>query len=1138
MHTASAEHDVATAPTEGADRRKYDSLTILSSTLQSESEPSSEDVFQGKACLLWARWVGLERKSTTAGFDITNAVQELGSRDISVWTRICIVKSAYIEGTNYMRNGRPSEAQKTFSVAITYIQTSRDLVYSTQQLAYWSEQLLAQAAMGAYKQAEGGRLDQPGVDAFKSWAAIAMRMPEISPSTFRNSDAHVSRLPVWQKFYECSSASLRTLPPSSNATDSSARMRSAAELRRVERGYENELLGTLKFPTATETNEIVEQWVEQAALNWQALCGPQWHDAELGEGGRDAISRNMLDILYRAATKTFHSTLVLRRLFQVHKSLSEFDLAYRAFDTYIELVERGRTRVAKSKEPEAGHESDKIVLTTVAEAITGLCNFGGQPEARKGYELCLKLEDWLITVGVEADDQDDFNGVTQNGHVMTESSSLGVDASTLEIVYRAIGCGKAHWARWTPVSEKRSELQGEALMNLRKACSQGSPTMETLYATSLLLAETREISEAIECAKRALTKTTNESHSPTWVHERKVISLWHLLALLLSSRQDYDSAMKSCIAASEQFIPNEVPIHPARGSSIISPSMEKQIDGILADVGVEFDFAESQRMIEVRITELALTELADGPEEAVNNSNELLSLFSQLFASVDIPIETPVVKRSPVVPRSSASTIKSTRHSIFGRKRQSGVTDSAKEKAGERASTATDTTRPNTQATQAPTIQVTHEDEKPVGKGHLFRLSHDSSHSKTSIDGGSRRVGHRLSHRGHKDGHQDLSQTQTTERPTEVHASNLETVPDDKELPTPIIPINHANSPQSKQELPEVSHNLGSHTSVPPPASHGEQPPQQDVHLPTLNAFTNTTSPTPRFPKAVAQRHGLVLLTKVWLVIATLYRRASMFEDSREACDEAAKSAAKVETLVGTTDQSARAYAEAGWGAGTKSADEVFADVYCERAELLLAIYNHKIREGQAVGNEDLRLAIEQYEQCLMFTPNHPLGMIGLSNVLLDYFEKKIDIGKRVNDGKSYLNDQDDLANNAIDRPTPATNPSTSSALPTIGFLKLSHHNHHPVPPTQPTAAAKMEEDLRKTPENLDRLAARDRAYGLLSTLTKLGSGWDNSEAWYALARAHELGGEIEKARDILWWCIELEDTKPIRHWRNLGYGI
>jgi hypothetical protein len=71
----------------------------------------------------------------------------------------------------------------------------------------------------------------------------------------------------------------------------------------------------------------------------------------------------------------------------------------------------------------------------------------------------------------------------------------------------------------------------------------------------------------------------------------------------------------------------------------------------------------------------------------------------------------------------------------------------------------------------------------------------------------------------------------------------------------------------------------------------------------------------------------------------------------------------------------------------------------------------------------------------------------------------------------------------------------------------------------------------------LDRLAARDRAYGLLSGLTKLGTGWNYSEAWFALARVYEESGQVDKARDVLWWCVELEENRAVRDWRCAAAG-
>jgi cargo-transport protein YPP1 len=57
----------------------------------------------------------------------------------------------------------------------------------------------------------------------------------------------------------------------------------------------------------------------------------------------------------------------------------------------------------------------------------------------------------------------------------------------------------------------------------------------------------------------------------------------------------------------------------------------------------------------------------------------------------------------------------------------------------------------------------------------------------------------------------------------------------------------------------------------------------------------------------------------------------------------------------------------------------------------------------------------------------------------------------------------------------------------------------------------------------------------LLSSLTKLGRGWDYSEAWFSLARAYEESGQVGKAKEVLWWCVELEDTRPVRGWGVAG---
>lgn len=147
--------------------------------------------------------------------------------------------------------------------------------------------------------------------------------------------------------------------------------------------------------------------------------------------------------------------------------------------------------------------------------------------------------------------------------------------------------------------------------------------------------------------------------------------------------------------------------------------------------------------------------------------------------------------------------------------------------------------------------------------------------------------------------------------------------------------------------------------------------------------------------------------------------------------------------------------------------------------------------------------ALSKYEKALQHFPDHSRAVVGLSNILLDIYTEKIPAEE-----------------GAVAKP--------STTKPKAEIKESSAYDYDsPATPKQP------KEDL--TPEQLNRLAARDRAYGLVSSLTKLGVGWDDAEAWYALARAYEEGEQEAKARECLWWVVELEDASPIRAWRKVG---
>lgn len=179
--------------------------------------------------------------------------------------------------------------------------------------------------------------------------------------------------------------------------------------------------------------------------------------------------------------------------------------------------------------------------------------------------------------------------------------------------------------------------------------------------------------------------------------------------------------------------------------------------------------------------------------------------------------------------------------------------------------------------------------------------------------------------------------------------------------------------------------------------------------------------------------------------------------------------------------------------------------------------------------------ARSDFETALTHAPNHPSAIIGLSNILLDIYSEKLL-------PPPAIPPLDDMLPRSLSGTTSRPSPHPPSALPSTP-LGLAPTAPQPVSSLDSRTISSVADD--ELPEAykatrlplVDRLAARDRAYALLSTLTKLGSSWNNSEAWFALARAHEESGQPDKAKEVLWWCVELEEGTGVRDWRCLTGG-
>jgi hypothetical protein len=212
------------------------------------------------------------------------------------------------------------------------------------------------------------------------------------------------------------------------------------------------------------------------------------------------------------------------------------------------------------------------------------------------------------------------------------------------------------------------------------------------------------------------------------------------------------------------------------------------------------------------------------------------------------------------------------------------------------------------------------------------------------------------------------------------------------------------------------------------------------------------------------------------------------------------------------------------------------------------------------------------FEAALTHFPDHSGAIVGLSNILLDIYTEKLlpppavpgldfselslaaadDSILTSSSALSTTRTKDDH-NKLPSLPSAplGLGPSTA-AKPTATKPKATEepNGHTPSPhpvPTSPSPSTQGSNSLLGTPlppphraTSLplhDRLAARDRAHGLLAGLTRLGRGWNDAEAWLALARACEASGQTDKARDALWWCVELEDGRGVRGWDVVGAG-
>ena len=788
---------------------------------------------------------------------------------------------------------------------------------------------------------------------------------------------------------------------------------------------------------------------------------------------------------------------MLRHLFTLHTTLAEFGLAEKALDSYLEIITKGKARVQKSGVEELDLDSDELMLQTIVRGIEMLCEFGKAKHVEKSISLSNRLLAWLMQ-----NEKTLNNGDHPRSSRRQSDGKRKIASNIYASVHRAIAISKASWARLSYEPKDRPKLQADAIKHLKIALRSDQSAGEDasfLYPLALIMAETRNVEGAVLIIKQALNAesrilTEVADQRPQYEHPRmsstrsvSVIECWHLLSLLLSSRQEFETAEMASRTALEQY----------EGESR-SPDTPDNLRNL--------SFFRKKQIIEAKMTQIALAEVSEGSQDALNASAELLGHYSRFFQPERLP--QPTQKRDGPPP-TAAGTIKSFRGSIFGRHRKSvrnsnsslPQTNPARDEPIPPiiAVTVDGSISPQS-ISEIPARAPSHKLQKRRSR-HSIRRSRNPS--PTRLNGNiSSPATDVLSNVPSDTASQSRAVSSYSNDPGEVGIAVTHDYPNVQTAQ--VVTFQHAN-------VLQVDGHAGSK-----PATSPELP----EFLPTsfISSKPPFCIPPPIFTKAEEHRYSIALLHQIWLFISALYRKGNLLEDARQAMEEAFEQAKLLEAAAANPGPSSiRTFDEPGWG-GIKSVEEIWADSYAEIGHLYEA-------EG------DPHEAMIKYEGALSHYPDHSNAAVALANILLDIHSRKIPLSRKI----PSLAEEPQMGMETDESSRPVF--PMDSVRHTTATLQTTGINSAVQDDEEDETATNMSSAKHDAAEELDLLASRDRAFSLLSNLTKLGSGWDDSDAWFALGNAYEASGQPEKAKEVLWWVVELEEKRPVRHWRVLGPG-
>ncbi|KAK9370143.1 hypothetical protein V1509DRAFT_618635 [Lipomyces kononenkoae] len=353
------------------------------------------------------------------------------------------------------------------------------------------------------------------------------------------------------------------------------------------------VLKAAKFPRSGEPNDAaLISYAEAAVASW------------IRRSQHDRLhAKALADFLYKAAVKTYHCQAILRCLLKVLTALGNYTDAERALETYLDLAEKGRVRAQKGSSF-VDIDDAHTTIETAAEGLQMLVRY--VRDAGKAKEMAEVLRGWIVVASAADDSQIDLAAQKEAG---IHETSVEDKKKILSRAWMAVGSAYNLVARSALNNAARDADAESARLAFDKALASDEGNTEALYEYSLLLAEFyHDLDGAEELARKA--RQIDASH----------LGAAHVLALILSAREKYLEAREIC-----------------RGAVQDTTGEQRR----------RMSLAEKRLVLQIRMTDVALIEVTEGPQAALEKvSDGLFAVYNDLFTWDEDTVESQIHEAS------------------------------------------------------------------------------------------------------------------------------------------------------------------------------------------------------------------------------------------------------------------------------------------------------------------------------------------------------------------------------------------------------------------------------------------------------------------------------------------------------------